>query len=145
MSACVFCEIVAGRAEASIVREDARTLAFIGFRQPTDSHVLVVPKRHVETIHGLDDDDAAALMQAAVRVARALDAAVPMQGLSLWQSNGPAAWQEVPHVHLHLLPRRTGDGLLEIYPDGEPATPPRAALDAMAAKLRAALVDRADP
>ena len=141
MTHCVFCDIVAGRADASVVREDARTLAFVGFRQPTDCHVLVVPKRHVETIHALDDDDAAALMQAAVRVARALDAAVPMQGLSLWQSNGPAAWQEVPHVHLHLLPRRTGDGLLDIYPGGEPGTPPRADLDAMAARLRAVLSD----
>ena len=138
--ACVFCEIVARRAPASVVREDARTLAFMGLRHGADGHVLVVPKRHVEHAWELEDADAAALMRAAVPVARALRATLPMQGLSLWQSNGPAAFQEVPHVHLHLMPRRSGDGLLEVYPGGvAPADDPRERLDAVAARLRAVL------
>ena len=140
MSACTFCEIVAGRAEASIVREDARTLAFIGLRHGAEGHVLVVPKRHVEHFWELDDEDAAALVTAALPVARALRAIVPMEGLSLWQSNGPAAFQEVPHVHLHLMPRRERDGLLEVYPGGvAPENDPRERLDAIAERLRAVL------
>ena len=139
MKDCVFCEIVAGRAEASIVHQDDRTLAFMDLRQPTEGHVLVVPKRHVPDVFALDDDDAAALMRAATRIANALRSVVPMDGLNLWMSNGAAAGQEVPHVHLHLLPRRTGDGVFEVYPRGVPQPSPRAGLEVIAARLRAAM------
>ena len=139
MKDCVFCEIVAGRAEASIVHQDDRTLAFMDLRQPTEGHVLVVPKRHVPDVFALDDDDAAALMRAATRIANALRSVVPMDGLTLWMSNGAAAGQEVPHVHLHLLPRREDDGVFDVYPRGVPKPSPRAGLEVIAARLRAAM------
>jgi histidine triad (HIT) family protein len=139
VSGCVFCEIVAGRAEASVVHEDAHTLAFMDLRQPTEGHVLVVPKRHVPDVFALGDDDAAAVMRAAAAIARALRSVVEMDGLSLWQSNGEAAGQEVPHFHLHLLPRRRGDGVFDVYPRGVPGPSARAGLEVIAAKLRAAM------
>jgi histidine triad (HIT) family protein len=137
---CPFCAIVAGRRPVSLVLEAARVIAFAGLRQHVKGHVLIVPRRHVETIYDLDTDDAAALMTTAVTVARAVRAAFAPQGLSLWQSNGPAAFQEVPHVHLHVQPRLTGDGMLEIYPQA-PVDAPRAELDDIAARVRAALAD----
>ncbi|WP_233198668.1 MULTISPECIES: HIT domain-containing protein [Luteimonas] len=73
------------------------------------------------------------------RIARAADAVFAPDGLNLWQSNREAGGQEVPHVHLHVQPRKTGDGLLRIYPDAPPAPPARAVLDALATTLRAAL------
>lgn len=135
---CPFCRIVAGHAPASLVLEAPRVIAFSGFRQFVPGHVLVVPRRHVETVYDLDPEDAAALMTAAVLVARAVRAAFAPQGLSLWQSNGPAAFQEVPHVHLHVQPRLVADGMLEIYPR-PPVNAPREELDAIAARVRAAL------
>jgi histidine triad (HIT) family protein len=138
--ACDFCEIIAGRVPASMVFADARVVAFVDLRQAEPGHVLVVPRAHVPRVHLLGADDAAALMQAAVRIAGALDAAdLAPEGLSLWQSNGEGAFQEVDHVHLHVHPRRIGDGLLDVYPRGVPAPASRQELDSLAARVREGL------
>ena len=137
---CVFCAILAGRAPASFVHEDERVVAFMDLRQAVPGHVLVVPRRHVDTLFDLDEDTAAHLMRIAVRIARAADAVFAPDGLNLWQSNRAAGGQEVPHVHLHVQPRMSGDGLLRIYPGPQPPAPTgREALDAWAGRLRDAL------
>lgn len=138
MTECPFCAIVAGGLPASIVWQDDIALAFMDLRQAVPGHVLVVPREHVQDIHSLDETTAAHLMRLAVRVAKALKYAVPMDGLNLWQSNGEAGGQEVPHVHLHVQPRRQGDGLLRVYPV-PPADVDRATLDSLGAALRAQL------
>lgn len=138
---CLFCAIVEGRAVASRVAEDAHAIAFLDLRQPLPGHVLVVPRRHAETLYDLHEDAAAAVMRLAVRVARTLRAELQPAGLSLWQSNGRAAGQEVPHVHLHLQPRQPADGLVRLYPHGAPAPAPRSELDTLAARLRARFSD----
>jgi histidine triad (HIT) family protein len=140
MKVCVFCRIVAGMVEASVVHEDDAILAFMDLRQPNPGHVLVIPKRHVETVYDLGPDTAARLFQAAVAVAQALRRSLDPPGLNLWQSNGEDAGQEVPHVHLHLLPRYPGAGLLRIYPE-RPAHPSREELDGLASLLRTGLID----
>lgn len=133
---CPFCAIVAGRLEASIVAETPAAVAFLDLRQAVPGHVLVVPREHVETIFDLDPALAGELMALATRVARALRAALAPPGLNLWQSNGAAGGQEVPHVHLHVQPRQVGDGLMKVYPRGVPAPARREALDALAARIR---------
>jgi histidine triad (HIT) family protein len=133
---CIFCRIIAGAAPASIVYADDATLAFLDLRQPSAAHVLVVPKRHVELIFDLEPDEAARLMQAVVLTARAIRASLRPDGLSVYQSNGSAAGQEVPHVHFHLLTRSLGDRLLTVYEE-RPAKPARATLDQLAATIRA--------
>ena len=135
---CVFCRIVAGTLPASIVEQDDTIVAFLDPRQVHGGHTLVVPKLHVETIFDLDAATGAALMSALTRVAAALRTVVPSDGLSVWQSNGPGAYQEVPHVHFHLMPRRTGDGLLRIYP-GRIENVRREDLDQQAELIRGAL------
>jgi len=134
---CVFCRIIAGELPASRVVERPDVLAFMDLRQGVPGHVLVVPRRHIPTLYDLNTELAGALMAVAVEVAQAMRRAWAPEGLNLWQSNGEAGGQEVPHVHLHVQPRRLGDGLLRIYP-GSPPTPPRAALDELATQLRAA-------
>ena len=136
---CTFCAILAGALPASIVYEDPHVVAFMDLRQAVPGHVLVVPRRHVETLFDLDEDTAAQLMRVAVRVARATDVAFAPDGLNLWQSNREAGGQEVPHVHLHVQPRSTGDGLLRVYPDTQPAPAARGVLDGLATTLRAAI------
>jgi len=143
---CAFCEIIAGRAPACRVAGSDRSLAFSSLRQPRDidrgGHVLVVPRRHVETLDRLDDDSAADLMRLAVRVAGAMRAEFG-DSYSLWQSNGEAAFQEVPHVHLHLITRTRDDGLLRIYPEppGTPDDADREQLQRLAERLRGRLGD----
>ncbi len=134
--ACPFCAIAAGQLEASIVAETPVAIAFLDVRQAVPGHVLVVPRQHVETIFELDPALAGECMALATRVAKALQASLAPAGLNLWQSNGAAGGQEVPHVHLHLQPRQVGDGLMKVYPHGVPAPVPRDALDQLAARIR---------
>ena len=135
---CIFCQVVAGEAEASVVHEDNTTMAFMDLRQTNAGHTLIVPRRHIRDIYELDDDTAAAVIAATTRVARAVRDAFDPDGINIWQSNGAAAGQEVFHIHFHVLPRRNDDGLLKFYPS-KPDYPPRRILDERAAKIRAAL------
>jgi histidine triad (HIT) family protein len=134
---CVFCGIVAGRVEASVAYEDEATLAFMDIQQFNRGHTLVVPKRHIADIFELDDTTGAAVMAATARVARAARAAFQPHGVNIWQANG-APWQDVFHIHFHILPRWRGDGPLRLGPPPR-ANPPRAELDEQAAAIRAAL------
>lgn len=143
VAGCAFCDVVAGRIEASVVREDPYTVAFVDLRQPgwpRGWHLLVVPKTHVEFLFDLPDELAAHLMQMVVRVADALRRAADPGGISVWSSNGAAADQEVPHVHMHVLARYNGDRLLKVYEEA-PERPGRAELDELAARVEAALAD----
>jgi histidine triad (HIT) family protein len=139
---CPFCAIVAGRLAASIVDADEHTIAFVDLRQFHPGHVLVVPRRHLADIRALEGDEGAAigaaLMAATARLARAVDAAFPSDGLTLWHSAGAGANQEVPHLHIHVHPRHVGDDFLRVYPR-VPATPDRATLDELASRIRAKL------
>lgn len=139
---CPFCAIIVGSLPASRVWEDATAIAFMDLRQAVPGHVLIVPRQHVETLDALDEETAAHLMRLAVRISKAAVAAFAPPGFNLWQSNGGAGGQEVPHVHLHVQPRRIGDGLLRIYPDALPAAADPEMLEALAVELRARLVQR---
>ena len=136
---CLFCRIVEGDVVASLAYEDAETVAILDMRQPRAGHVLVIPRRHVETLFEVDDTTGSALMRATMLVARAVRKAFEPDGLNLWQSNGHAGGQEVPHVHMHVMPRWSGDGLLRIYPQ-RIAHAARNELDRQATLIRQAIV-----
>jgi histidine triad (HIT) family protein len=110
MPDCVFCKIRDGQIPSVKVHEDERTLCFMDINPLSRGHCLVVTKRHAETIWECDEADLAAAIATAKRVALALRAALAPEGLNMLQANGPAAFQSVPHFHLHLIPRWTGDG-----------------------------------
>jgi len=132
---CAFCEIVAGRSRASIVHQDELTMTFLDKPQYHPGHVLVIPRRHVSDMRVIDNALACAVAIAVARAARAVDRAFPADGLSIWHSIGAGADQEVPHLHYHVHPRCTGDGVLRVYPSA-PALPDRATLDQWAEQLR---------
>ncbi|MDE2728175.1 MAG: HIT family protein [Gemmatimonadota bacterium] len=113
---CVFCRIISGELDSATVFEDESTMAFLDLRQSNEGHVLVVPRNHIEQIYDLDKDTASALASTVCKVARAIRQVYKPDGLSIWQSNGPAAFQEVPHVHWHVFPRYTDDRHLVVYP-----------------------------
>ena len=135
MHDCVFCRIVASQDRPDVVARDDLTLAFMDRRQFNPGHVLVIPRRHLADVRELDHATGAALMAMVARITRAVSAAFPCEGISLWHSIGPAAFQEVPHLHIHVHPRRTGDGVLRVYPSG-PSTPDRVVLQGYARRLR---------
>jgi len=116
---CVFCQIIAGELPSLIFYGDEQTVAIMDLRQPGwphVAHVLVLPREHVETLDGLSSRTAVALMDTTVKESRAVRKVGQPDGYSMWESNGEVAGQEVPHVHVHLLTRVGGDGLLQIYP-----------------------------
>jgi histidine triad (HIT) family protein len=143
MPPCIFCEITAGRAAASVVLEEERALAFLDIHPFRPGHLLVVPRRHAVRIDELDGETADGLWRAARRLAAALRASeLPCDDVHFLINDGPAASQSVPHVHLHVVPRRRGDGLrllghLVTRPLAPVLPPtPRPALDRVAASLR---------
>src|SRR5215469_865840 len=135
---CVFCEIARGTQSASIVWEDDLTLAFIDLRQFHAGHTLVIPRRHLRDVRELDDVTGGALMASVARITRAVTAAFPNEGLSIWHSIGEAADQEVPHLHFHVHPRLLHDGLLRVYPSAA-ALPDALTRDRYAQTLRSHL------
>jgi len=130
---CVFCRIMAKEIPASVVYEDAETLAFMDLGQVNPGHVLVALKAHAENLYALDDAQAAAVFRSAARVARAIKAAFEPQGLSVYQANGTPAGQTVFHLHIHLVPRHEGDGMALSWPV---KNPPREKLEEYAAKIK---------
>ncbi len=135
---CVFCRIVQGTLPASVVYEDAATMAFVDVRQFHPGHVLVVPRLHLHDVRALDPVTGSALMATVAKVTRAVGQAFPHEGLSLWHSIGPAAFQEVSHLHFHVHPRFHDDGFLRVYP-GELPTSDEATRERYAQRVRAQL------
>jgi histidine triad (HIT) family protein len=135
---CLFCELIAGRLEASIIEANERVLAVIDVRQFHPGHVLVMPRRHIPDIRVLDRPTGTALMRMAIEMARVVDRVFPSDGLSVWHSAGAGANQEVPHLHIHIHPRRIGDDLLRVYPAWAPH-PSRQILDEWALRLNKAV------
>jgi len=108
--ACIFCRIASHRAPASIVCEDDRTLAFMDLYPVNPGHVLVIPREHAESLADLDARTGGEMFKAAMRIASALRrTAITCDGVNLILSDGEAAGQEIPHVHLHVIPRFRGD------------------------------------
>ena len=107
---CVFCKIRDGQIPSVRVFEDERTLAFMDINPLSDGHCLVIPRAHAPTIFEAEEADLRAAITTAGRVARALRATLRPDGLNVLQANGAAAFQSVPHLHFHLVPRWTGDG-----------------------------------
>lgn len=107
---CIFCKIRDGQVPSTRVYEDEQTLAFMDINPLNDGHLLVIPKAHAETVYDIPPEDLVAVARTTKKVVEAIRRALQPEGLTLLQANGPAAFQSVPHFHLHLIPRWKGDG-----------------------------------
>ena len=107
---CVFCKIRDGQIPSFKIHEDERTVTFMDINPLNSGHCLVVTKAHAATIFEADVEDLVAAMAAAKKVALAIREALKPDGLNILQANGAAAFQSVPHFHLHLIPRWANDG-----------------------------------
>jgi diadenosine tetraphosphate (Ap4A) HIT family hydrolase len=134
---CVFCQIVAGEAEASLVYQDEQVTAFMDLYPATPGHVLVIPNHHSALIAGLAPISIARMFEMGAYLDRALRKAdFKCEAVSLYLADGAAAGQVVLHTHLHVIPRFAGDscGLrLHASPAG---VPPRAVLQTHADSIR---------
>jgi len=137
---CVFCRIAADEAPSRTVYRDGSVVAFLDANPLAPGHTLVVPVDHHERLEALSAELAADLFGAVHRLVAPVQAAVEADGCTVAVNDGPAAGQEVPHVHCHLVPRFAGDGGGPIHA----AMGPRphldgAALDEIAAAIAAAV------
>ena len=132
----IVCQIVRGEIEAAVVSRDEQVVAFLDHRPVFKGHVLVSPVRHVDTLLDLPGELMVPLLGTAQRVAQALGAALGAEGTFVAVNN--VVSQSVPHLHVHVVPRRKGDGLRGFfwprtrYAEGEQA--------AYAARITEALV-----
>lgn len=108
---CVFCAIVDRKQPAAMVYEDDHTVAFLDITAVMNGHTLVIPKNHATDIWDITPEDAAAVMRTVHRMARRIEEVLAPEGLTLFQANQAAGWQDVFHLHVHLVPRMTGDHL----------------------------------
>lgn len=146
MNDCLFCRIVDGTEPASIVERTSSTLTFLDLYGVREGHALVIPRRHAVRLEELAPAERRALFDAVARVQAAQRiAGLRADGCTLLVNDGPAAGQHVPHVHVHVVPRSRGDTLAVIgrfvlaMVDYFGRPRPRAALDAIAVRLHAAL------
>ena len=106
---CLFCSIVSGSTAAAIVNEDEHTLTFLDHRPLFPGHCLLVPKEHFETLTDLPPASVAPLFQKAQQLSRAVEAAMGAEGTFVAMNNRVS--QSVPHLHIHIVPRKRKDGL----------------------------------
>jgi histidine triad (HIT) family protein len=133
---CVFCKIRDGQVPAVKLHEDDRTVAFMDINPINEGHLLVMSRVHAATLTEASEEDLVAVIRTVRRMARALEAAMSPDGINLFQANGEAAFQSVPHFHMHVIPRwhRDGKGLTWRLVPGDLAQ-----IRATAEKLRSAL------
>jgi len=133
---CVFCSIVAGDIPARTVHETDDVLAFLDATPLAPGHTLVIPKAHARHVGDLDDDLASDLFAAVTELTPRVQDAVDADAANVGINDGEAAGQEVPHVHVHVIPRFEGDGGAPLHAvGGERPDLSDAELDAIAADI----------
>ena len=108
---CLFCKIVSGDLPATVVDSDERTISFMDINPATKGHALVIPRDHASDLMQIGEDDLAACVAAAQRLAKRAKERLGADGVNLLNSCGPAAWQTVFHFHVHVVPRYQEDPL----------------------------------
>lgn len=135
-SDCVFCKIVSGDIRAVTILDTEHAYAFLDIAPLAEGHTLLIPRDHVESLEQMPPEGLARLMRELPRLARTVASATGAEGLNILQNNGRVAGQVVDHVHFHIIPRRSGDGLgyrwnAGAYPEGR--------AEALQAQIREAL------
>ena len=111
MSDCLFCKIIGGSIPSRKVYEDDETLAFLDIFPANRGHTLVIPKKHSVDVHDTDAATYGLVASSAKKVADLLQATLGSEGTSVFQMSREAGWQTVFHLHIHVIPRWSGDSL----------------------------------
>ena len=108
---CIFCEIISGTLLKRQIYEDEHTLAFLDIADDVNGHTIAVPKKHVNNILDCDGETLAHLMQTVQLISKHYVDHCGYQGINLLNASGVEAQQSVPHFHIHIIPRKSGDGI----------------------------------
>jgi histidine triad (HIT) family protein len=133
-SDCIFCSIVCGRAPAHIVYADEGTIAFLDVNPCVSGHTLVIPRRHAENIFEIETDDLTRTFVIAQRLAGRMRERLGCDQVTIWNSNGAAAGQTIPHFHIHVIP--AGMEAVDQLLRGDTRSVSSAQLGALANQLR---------
>ena len=108
---CIFCKIIKGDIPSFTIYEDKLFKVILDRFPATPGHALIIPKEHYKDIFELPEEVAQALYPLAKEMATRIKLAVDAEGMNIVQNNGEVAGQSVYHFHLHLVPRKAGDGI----------------------------------
>ncbi len=133
---CIFCKIVAGQVPCFKLLEDDTTIAFMDINPVNAGHALAVAKGHWPTVDAIPADVLGNVARTAQRVAKAVFKELKPVGVNLLQANGEGAGQSVPHLHIHIMPRRANDGVILNW---EPKAGDMKEIEAIYKRLKAAL------
>ena len=140
MSDGLFCDIVHDRVEATFVHRDDPVSVFMDIQPVNPGHFLVLPDAHAAGLADLDAATGARIFQVAQRMAAALRrSGLPREEVNLFLAHGEAAMQEIPHLHLHVVPRTRCDGFGLTFSPRYFTRPVRSDLEAAARQIRRAL------
>jgi histidine triad (HIT) family protein len=139
---CIFCRIVSGRAPAEVVLEDSDSIAFLDHRPLFPGHVLLAPRHHVVTLPELETPLLEGFFANAQRLCWAMEQALGAEGSFVAVNNRVS--QSVPHLHVHVVPRRRGDGLRGFFWPRHPYADPEHA-GQVAESIRRALLEHTGP
>ena len=137
MNECLFCKIAAKEIPATIVYEDEQVMVFMDIGPIIKGHALVVSKKHYDPVTETPDDVLSGLHRVAKRIAQAQMNGLGADGVNILQNNGKAAGQEVPHIHIHVIPRFENDGHHWNWNAGKYEDPGQ--MDELAGKMRSCL------
>jgi len=113
---CIFSKIIAGKIPAEKVYEDDVALAFLDINPISDGHTLVIPKKKYELLDDCPDELIGAMCSRLGKIAQAVVAATEADGYNILCNNGRAAGQLIDYVHFHIIPRKSGDGVMAKWP-----------------------------
>ena len=112
---CIFCKIIAGEISTRIIIQNEKAMALLDAFPLAAGHTLVIPKSHYAKVQQMSERDAAAVFEIVWKLAGAVETASQVNASTIAIHNGSDAGQEVPHVHVHIVPRKTGDGAGAIH------------------------------
>ena len=132
MSDCIFCKIIAGEIPSATIYEDDEFQVILDRFPSGEGHALILPKQHVANIFEIEPALAGRAFALAAKLASAMKEVLGFTDMNILQNNGPIAGQTVFHFHIHLIPRREGDG---IHVNWTPSEPTDAQIAAMREEL----------
>lgn len=109
---CIFCKIIKGEIPSFTVYEDEDFKVILDRFPAAPGHVLIIPKVHYSDMFELSEEAAAKLYPLAKKIAERVKEVSGSEGINIVQNNGEAAGQSVYHFHLHIIPRKMGDGII---------------------------------
>lgn len=121
MEDCIFCKVIKGEIPSHGVYEDDKTFAFLDINPINAGHTLVVPKNHVSKVTEAGDDDLLALTNSLKKIIGALEDSLGIDNLNVFINQGRDAGQLIDHLHYHIVPRHSGDGVKFDVPQRKPS------------------------